>query len=466
MPKKIFLINPPVYYDKNNPVVLDVSVPPLGLLYLAAVLEKEKIRVRFIDIGAEKQSLPATLLLIKKEKPLVVGITAMTPVLQGAVTLAKNIKLKMGNKTQICLGGPHVSADPDFIKRLKYFDFAVTGEAETTFLSLVKNIINGKKISGLYRGQPVQDLDTIPFPARHLLNRRLYIKTASLIASRGCPFNCYYCSRPAVSNIVRCRSPQNILAEMDSLFFAHNGRYHFQDDSFTINRGNTVRLCQEMINRRRQYKWSCLTRIDLVDEELLSLMSRSGCHSIAFGIESGNQKVRNTVVGKRFSNQKISEIIGLCNKYKINADGFFMIGHPTETKKQIQNTTDFILKNNFNIVGVSIAAPFPGSKLWQFAVRDKIIDFSLIDKFALGKIGTGYAGVYPFYKPKGITYAWLYSQRRQIMRQFYLRPKKIIKRIISNLSSPRQLKIDIIEGFNVLIKGSSARSPYKKENKD
>lgn len=464
--KKIFLINPPVYYEQDVPMVLDVSVAPLGLMYLAAILEKEKIKIKFIDIGAEKQTLSKTLKLIKKEKPLIVGITAMTPVLQGAITLAKNIKKQQGNKTKICLGGPHISADPEFIKRIKYFDFAVTGEAEITFLRLVKDILKRKKINGIYQGQPIENLDTIPFPARHLLNHDLYIKTASLIASRGCPFNCYYCSRPAVSNKVRCRSPQNIIKEMDKIYSIYNGNYHFQDDSFTINRENTVSLCRELINRPKKYRWSCLTRIDLVDEELLSLMSKAGCHSIAFGIESGNQKVRNTIVGKTFSNQKIIETIKLCNKYKINADGFFMIGHPTETKKQIESTTDFILKNNFNIIGVSIATPFPGSKLWQYAVKDKIIDIPLIDKFALGEIGAGYAGVYPSYKPKDITYAWLYHQRRLIMRQFYLRPKKIIKRIITNLGSPQQIKKDFIEGINVLFKGSSARSPYKKENKD
>ena len=464
--KKIFLINPPVYYEQDTPMVLDVSVAPLGLMYLAAILEKEKIKVKFIDIGAEKQSLSQTLKLIKKEKPLIVGITAMTPVLQGAVTLAQNIKNQQGNKTKICLGGPHVSADPEFIKGIKYFDFAVTGEAEITFLRLVKDILKRKKIGGVYQGQPVENLDTIPFPSRHLLNHNLYIKTASLIASRGCPFNCYYCSRPAVSNKVRCRSPKNIIKEMNKIYSIYNGNYHFQDDSFTIDRTNTINLCNELIKQPKKYRWSCLTRIDLVDEELLSLMSKAGCHSIAFGIESGDQKVRNLVVGKTFSDKKIIEIINLCNKYKINADGFFMIGHPTETKKQIENTTNFILNNNFNIIGVSIATPFPGSKLWQYAVKDKIISIPLLDKFALGEIGSGYAGIYPFYKPKGIKYSWLFNQRRLIMRKFYLRPQKIIKRIIADISSPQLIKKDFIEGINVLFKGSSDRSPYKKEHKD
>lgn len=463
---KIFLINPPIYYKNEEPQVLDVSVPPLGLLYLASVLEKEKYQVRFIDIGAEKQNLATTLKLIKKEKPVVIGITAMTPVLQGAVTLAKNIKQEFGDKVKICLGGPHVSADSEFIKRNNFFDFAITGEAETKFLALTNDIIKKKKVRGIYQGQPVDDLDTLPFPARHLSKQSLYNETASIIASRGCPFNCYYCSRPAVSEMIRVRSPKNILAEMDELYPDCHGKYHFQDDSFTIKRENTVKLCQEMIKRSRKYSWSCLTRIDLVDEELLSLMSRAGCHSIAFGVESGDEKVRNLVVGKKFSNQKIIATVKLCNKYKINADGFFMIAHPTETKKQIKNTTNFILKNNFNIVGVSIAAPFPGSKLWQYAVKDKIMNFSIIDQFANGQLGAGYAGVYPFYKPRGLTYAWLFNQRRLVMRHFYLRPHKIVKRIISNLSSPGQIRKDFIEGFNILLKGSSGRSPYKKESKD
>ena len=461
---KVILINPPVYYAGSIPRILDVSYPPLGILYLAAVLRKEKISVKIIDVGVENQSVEETIGIIKQKKPVVVGITAMTPVLQGALILAKNIKEKYKGEVKIAIGGPHVSADGYFIKRNKYFDFAVQGESETTFLELIKNLLKGKTIKGVYVGKPVKNLDEIPWPARDLINIHQYLKRASLIATRGCPFHCYYCSRPAVSDLVRCRSPKDIINEMEMLYEDCDGDYLFQDDSLTIRRNHTIEFCQELLKRSKKFYWAGYTRVDLVDEELLKLMARAGCYSLTFGIESGNEKLRNDVIGKHFSNDKVKKAILLCKKYGIDADGFFMFGHPGETKEQVRETIGFILENPFNIIGVSIATPFPGSRLWDYAVAGKIIDFKFIDDFALGKKGVGYAGVYPVYVPKTLNILWLYEQRKKIMRQFCLRPNYVWRRLKRDLISWKNLKRDFVEGTNVLICGSSARAPYQKRS--
>jgi len=463
---KVLLINPPVFFDKEStPVSLDSSFPPLGLLYLAAVLEKEKISVSFIDVGATKETLKQILKKIDKEKPILIGISAMTPTIQGAVTIAKTIKEKYKNKIKVCLGGPHVSADSDFIKRMPYFDFGIKGEGEITFLKAVKDVLNHKKVSGVIEGVPEHNLNKIPWPSRHLINHNLYLTKASLIATRGCPFNCYYCSRPAVSNIVRCRDPKDIVAEMEALHANCKGEYLFQDDSLTINRDHTVELCKEMLASQKKFHWAGYTRVDLVDEQLLALMAKAGCFSLTFGIESGDEKLRNEIVKKHFTNKQIIKIVNLCNKFHIDADGFFIFGHPTETKKQLQKTIDFILNNNFNIVGVSIATPFPGSKLWDYAVEDKVIDFKFIDQYATGQKGEGYAGIYPVYHSSKIEIEWIYEKRRYIMRHFYLRPTYILKRLIKDFTSISNLKRDYTEAINLLLKGSSARSPYKKEKK-
>lgn len=464
---KVILLNPPVYYDSNgNPEVLDVSFPPLGILYLASVLESNGISVKVVDIGAERQSLPKTLSFIKKQKACLVGITAMTPVLQGAVRLAEEIKEKFSSKVQVALGGPHVSADPDIINRFKCFDFGVTGEAEETFLSLVRLVLKGKKVKGIHTGVPVKNLDSIPWPARHLVDMGKYLKKASLISTRGCPFHCYYCSRPAVSDLIRTRSPKDIVDEMESLYDMCGGEYLFQDDSLTINKKHTHEFCREILTRDKKFRWAGYTRVDLVDDELLRLMGKAGCYSLTFGIESGNEKLRTKMIGKTFSNSAVSKIISLCNKYGIQADGFFMFGHPTETSSQVRDTINFILKNNFNIIGVSIATPFPGSKLWGYAVADKVIDIKYIDDFAKGKKGVGYAGVYPVYVPKEQNLAELYEKRREVMRRFYLRPKYILHRLKLDFSSPQKLKQNVVEAINVLIKGSSSRAPYKKQIKN
>lgn len=460
---KVILIYPPVYYHGQSPVVLDVSYPPLGILYLAAVLEKEGISVRVIDVGAENQTLPVTLRLIGKEKPIVVGISAMTPVLQGAVTLAEKIKETFAGKVRVALGGPHISADPDFIRRFPEFDFGVGGEGEKTFTNLVKKLMKDKPVKGIFAGEAVQNIDDIPWPARHLVNLKRYLKRASLMAGRGCPFNCYYCSRPAVSKLIRYRDPKDVVAEMEWLYRFCEGDYLFQDDTFTIKREHTLAFCEEILKGKKKFHWAAYTRIDLVDEPLLKMMSRAGCHSLTFGIESGNEKIRNQVVKKKFSNSRIKEVIKQCLRWGIDTDGFFMLGHPGETEKEVEDTLNFILENDFNIVGVSIATPFPGSELWQYAVADKIMNFDLLDRFARGELGQGYAGVYPVYHPQNLSLPWLYQKRREVMRRFYLRPTYIVKRLLKDFSSFRQLKTDLIEGINILWRGSSARAPYQKE---
>lgn len=461
----VILINPPLYYEGGAPIILDVSYPPLGILYLAAVLEKNDIRVKVIDVGAEKQSLTQTISLITKESPAVVGISSMTPTLQGAVTLAKVIK-KRFKKITVSLGGSHVSADPEFIKRIRLFDFAVTGESETVFLTKVKEIFNNKKVKGVFPGRPVKDLNLIPWPARHLINLNLYNKRASLIATRGCPYACYYCSRPGISNLVRCRQPKDVVDEMELLNKTCGGDFLFQDDAMTINKKFVLDLCQQLIERKKNFRWACYTRVDLVDGEIIKKMAEAGCYSIDFGIESGNERVRNEIINKKFSNSQIKKTLALCNQNKINADGFFMFGHPTETKEEVKETMRFILENNFNLIGVSIATPFPGSKLWEYAVRDKIINDKFVDDFALGRKGKGYAGVWPVYLPKDQDLNWLYEQRRRIMRKFYLRPKRIFKAIKEDLQSWDRIKRDFTEGFNVLMRGSSARAPYRKSSGD
>jgi len=239
--------------------------------------------------------------------------------------------------------------------------------------------------------------------------------------------------------------------------------YLFQDDSLTINRQHTVDLCNELLKRKRKYRWAGYTRVDLVDKELLKIMAKAGCYSLTFGIETGDEKLRNEVVKKHFSNDQIKQTINWCNKFKINADGFFMFGHPTETEEQVQKTIDFVTQNKFNIIGVSIATPFPGSALWQHAIDDKIIDLDFIDEFTLGKKGNGYTGNYPVYIPKSLDRNWLYQQRKIIMRKFYLRPKYIIHRLLNDFSSLSKIKKDIVEASNLIIKGSSARSPYQKK---
>ncbi|MDD4383195.1 MAG: radical SAM protein [Candidatus Shapirobacteria bacterium] len=462
--KKILFFNPPLYFHQGIPKSLDVSVPPLGLLYLASYINhyaKKEFNAKIIDIGKENFSLKDIVSIIKKETPFVIGISSMTPQLQGAVELAKNIK-KHFPKSIIFLGGPHISADPDFIKRhSKLFDYAITGESEITFLDSIIKLSKNQKIQKIQASQIPLDLNKLPIPDKKLIKRHLYNQAESMLFSRGCPFNCYYCSRPSISRTIRYRSTANLIKEIKYCYPFCNGKINFQDDTFTLNKDKVVELCKTLIKEKIKIFWECNTRIDLVDEKLLKLMNRAGCQQINFGIESGNERVRKEIIHKGlFTNKDISKVFNWCQKYKIKIACYFMMGHPTETKKEIQDTKDMILKSPIDILGLSIPIPFPGSPLYDIAKKDRIVSKDIIDKFVLKKLGEGYSGIYPVYTPKDSNKEFVYSQLKEINRKFYLKPKIVFRKIKEDFTSPQRIKSDFKDLFSLIFRGMSSRKPY------
>lgn len=462
--KKILFLNPPLYFESGNPKSLDVSVPPLGLLYLASYINhyaKSKFNAEIIDIGKENIKLKEIISIIKTKNPFIVGISSMTPQLQGATELAKTIK-KHFPKSIVFLGGPHISADPDFINRhSKIFDYAITGESEITFLDAITKLSEGQKIPTIQTSQIPLNLNKLPIPDKKLIKRHLYNESESMLFSRGCPFNCYYCSRPSISRTIRYRSTANLIKEIKYCYPFCHGKINFQDDTFTLNRNKVSNLCKALIKQKIKIFWECNTRIDLVDEKLLKLMYQAGCQQINFGIESGNERVRKEIIHKGlFTNNDIYKVFGWCKKCKIKIACYFMIGHPTETRKEIQDTKNMISKCPIDILGLSIPIPFPGSPLYDIAKKDKVISKQIIDKFALKKLGEGYSGIYPVYTPKDSSKEFIYSQLKEINRKFYLRPKMAFRKIKEDFSSPQKIKSDFKDLFSLIFKGISSRKPY------
>lgn len=461
---KVLLLNPPLFFENGEPKSLDVSVPPLGLMYLASYVNKfsRLFEATIIDMSVEKITLAQLEKEIGKASFFAVGIYTMTPQLQGALELAEFIKRHLSRKIKIFLGGPHVSADPKFVLRFKaFFDYAICGEAEKTFLESLNKLLRGKKIPKIQTGEPVGDLDELPIPDRHLIKREKYSKQESLMFSRGCPYNCYYCSRPAIAKSVRYRSTWNLLEEIRLVYPYCEGRIDFQDDSFTLNRNRVIEFCQAVIKKKLSLCWTCNTRIDLVDEELLNLMNQAGCDLIHFGIESGNEKVRKEIVNKgNFSNEQIKKVFSLCHKYKIKIGGYFIIGHPGETKQDLEDTKSLILNSNIDLLGLSIPTPFPGSKLFEIAKRRGIINEEIMDKFAQKKLGLGYSGVYPVLISENLSKTYIYSVMKSINRKFYLNFHTFFGKLKEDLFSPDKFIRDVGDMFSLIKKGVSNRKPY------
>lgn len=468
--RKIAIINPPLYFSESVPHSMDVSVPPLGVLYLASYLNgySPDFEAVVIDAAEAQLSLQQIMGRIKELEPFAVGITSMTAQLQGAVELAAYLQKQPGFKSKIFLGGPHISGDPDFINRHRdIFDYAITGEGEKTFLDSLTRLLKGEEIPILQRGDIVTELDTIPFPHKKLINRDRYSKYESMIFSRGCPYDCYYCSRPAVSKKVRYRSPKNMIREIEEAYEYCGGKINFQDDTLTINRKKIIELCDAIIGRPLKLEWECNTRIDLVDEELLARLRQAGCSLIHFGIESGNEELRKRQIHKgSFSNRQIKEVFGWCHKNGIKIACYFMVGHPGETKETLEETKRMILGSKIDLVGVSIPTPFPGSELYDISERNGIISKDIIDAFAEKRLGEGYVGNYPIYVPDGIEREYLFKVMKDINRKFYVNFNTFWKTLRRDIFSLKSLKKDASDLISLVLNGVSSRKPYKNKKSE
>ncbi len=369
--QKIALVNPGV--QKRF-----AEYEPLHIGYLAAYLLANNIDVSIIDECAG-DNLKECLQTIK---PDIVGVTATTPLIPRAYTILSYAK-KEGMRTVI--GGPHASSLPDEAK--KYADFVVVGEGERALLKMV----NGEADSGILTADYINDLDTIPLPARHLIKQEYYAdkrrhmpvadhyflakrgKLASLITSRGCPYECIYCHNSRRKTPVRYTGSERIIEEIvylkekyliDSLFF--------MDDDFFINTSRLKVLCEMLIDNKIHMEWSANSRVNTVDKETLLLAKEAGLRQVNFGIESGSQNVLD-FLDKKTSVEKAEYAVRIAREAGLLVYATVMLGNPYETKQDMQATQNFILGNHIDSLGICITTPYPGTELWEWCEHNNCI---------------------------------------------------------------------------------------------
>lgn len=467
---EVILVHPPTSFNTVIAGGYD-NIPPLGILYLAAVLEREGVEVKIIDDLDAALSLKDIMEIINEEKPKIVGISSTTHQIKSSVEIAKSIKDLFGKSIKVAIGGCHVSADPDLINRYPYFDFCVIGEADITFPVLVKDILNGKSIEGVFKGEVPRDLDEIPFPAWHLIDIEKYKKAGRsrypLFATRGCPFNCVFCSREGLSRIVRTRSANNIIEEMLRAHRYFDGQYEFCDDSFTLNKKKVEEFCDELIKRNLNLKWVAGgVRFDGLNEILLDKMVRAGCSEFCCGIESGNEEVRNKIIKKNITDKQIYDSLRLCNKYKdrLRVQLSFILGVPNETKEQMLETARFPMKllkmgiKCIYIVAMCPTVPFPGAAIFEQAIKEGNIDKDIVDQYINGELGDGFRDNWPIYIPKGVTKDEMSAIRKKCYMSFYFSPYYIWRRIKNDFKSWEKLKKDIGEAISIITAGRSRAS--------
>src|SRR5665647_3145985 len=397
MKPHVTLVNPtaPINAAMHMPFAL------LGLGYLAAVLEKNEYQVDVIDCQLLKLSLEDFRSEISKRQPNIVGVTSSTLTYQSALKLVKIVKEACPDCITIA-GGPHVTFwDDKALEECPELDIVVRREGEITMLEMVQKIEADKSYDdvlgttvrkeGKIVKNPdrpyIEDLDGLPFPARHLwpMERlREYEDILYLATSRGCVYWCEFCTTVRMhGRKYRMRSPKNVVDELEFLYKTYGvKKFTFCDDAFTVDQPRTEALCNEILQRGLKIEWNCGTRVDMLTQNLLAKMKTAGCVSVWFGVESGTQQVLDAMK-KGISPELTMKAVSYVRKAGLMPVTNVILGFPGETKESAWKTIKFVEKVAPDAVGFyNVATPFPGTPMYDL-VKEKgwlrVTDFDMYD---------------------------------------------------------------------------------------
>ncbi len=467
---KVLLVNPPGDNELmgNNPPIIEEERgynPPLGLLYLAAHLERySDHQVAVIDAQVEELDYPALKAAMSAHQPDVVGITAMTFTLIDVMETARVVK-EIDEGIPVVLGGPHVHLYPQETIALPQVDYLVLGEGEIPFQQLIDNLGRLDKLEEI-RGLVFQrngavintglrdlrdNLDEIPFPARHLTP---YHKYSSLMAkrnpittmftSRGCPYKCIFCDRPHLGKRFRARSAANVVDEMEECLSLGIREFLIYDDTFTIQRQRVVDICQEILQRGLDVGWDVRARVSTVDEELARLMRMAGCERIHYGVEAGTDRVLK-ILRKGITVEQARHAFRITKAAGIDTLAYFIIGSPTETRQDILQTMKLARELNPDYVHITIMTPFPGTALYFQGLERGVISHDCWRQFAAHPR----PDFQPPYWEENFSREELLALVEAAYRDFYLRPNYILKRL-GRIRSWGQFKRHARAGLKVL----------------
>jgi len=467
----VLLINPPytekVYGTKQAPSVQ----PPIGLGYLAAILEKKGIEVKILDANAEFLKPEEAVEKILSSSAKYIGFTSVTTTIPLIYRLSSLIKEKDCTKI-IIVGGPHVSFTAEqTLKDCPAIDIVVRGEGELTLCELINFLKEKKDISringisfrknGALINTPerelIEDIDKIPFPARHLLPIHLYSpsplsnvgfkgkKYARIITTRGCPNQCIFCSSAHFWKIVRLRSAENVMEEIELLIKKYGVRHiDFLDDTLTLSPERLTKICKTIIDKNLNIKWSCYSRVNTITPELVNLMKKAGCKVIQFGVESGNQEILNSIK-KGITLEAVRRAAKIVRKANIKLMCDFMIGLPGDTKETVNQTIDFAIEIKPNIAAFCITTPFPGTALYN-----EYRNLGLLkDGYIWGKMNLHEKT--EFFTPT-LSSSDLQQLYFRAYRRFYYRPAYVLQTIRWLIKNPYEIKNFYFLGKTLIIR--------------
>lgn len=431
---KVLLIFPPVTRpeDFSAKKVRVSPFPPLGLASIAALIEKdgsfevkiadaliegnmdglpyagERIRYGLSDLELEQ--------IIRDFQPDVVGVSCIFSAMEwDSVNICEIVKM-VDRRIITVLGGPHAGANGnEILTKSSACDFAIIGEGELSFKNLLSVLKNGRcdysSVDGLaYRtndriminakSQYITDLDSLPMPARHLLNMGKYLEMAvahstfknkpftPVLSSRGCPAKCTFC---AIANhwgkVQRKRGAKHVLDEIEFLVQQYGIReIHFEDDNLTADKERAMEIFNGMIARRFNISWTVPSgmAVHTLDKELLSKMKESGCYSISLAIENGDQEILTQIMRKPVNLKKIPPLIKTIRELDMEVKGFFILGYPGETKHTMESTVNLARELELDWALFFIFSPLPGTEIYETCISKgymKADDFDPLRSF-------------------------------------------------------------------------------------
>ncbi len=445
---KIALVYPPSSHSIRTTLPEFVKenegcLPPLGIMYLASFIKKHEsdCEVLLVDAVAEGLDHEGIQRKLASFAPRVVGVSCWTFSLIDSLKVAEGVKQR-DPSALTCLGGPHVTIYPRETVSFPAVDFAIAGDGEHAFAALIHQLkTDGRydtvpnlyyKESGAVRSGPAaemeKDLDALPLPDRSLVPLEHYTslpdrgaKITTMVTSRGCPFQCTFCFQQGTR--WRHRSVASMVEEIADCVSLGIRNILFFDETFTVNRRRVLDLCAELRKRSYPVKWSCRSRVDTIDEEMMEAMLRAGCTRISFGVESADDTVLRRL-NKRISLEQVHRIFSAARKKGITTLADFMIGCPGEGRKETSETIELAVRLDPDYVQFTLLTLFPATPLYREALETGVMTRDVWREYAERPSVDFRPPVWNVYSPE---------ETRELLalayRKFYLRPRYVLRKL-------------------------------------
>lgn len=441
---KVFLIYPPSPIINREdrcqqPIINSVvasPLPPTDLLYLAAIAEESGYHAKVKDYSFGGDFLDD---LIEYAPDFLVANVAM-PTYKSDMEILLRAKELLPSAKIIVKGAPFLTYNTNVTYENPFISYVIVGEAEYTFKDILNGVPDNEILGICYtdenmqaaKNEPrpfIEELDNLPFPARHIINNSLYTcsnngKVQAVIkVSRGCPYNCFFCLATPISGMkVRKRSAENIIAEIKECVEKYDiTNFIFWSDIFNIDKDWTINLCKQIIDTGLKITWSSNIKVNTIDEDTAFWMYKAGCRLCSIGVESGSQIILDNI-GKRITLDEIRNTVKILKKHKIKIHNCFVIGLPWETEETIEETIRFAIELDSSFVSFYVANPLPGTKFFAYSMINKLITEEL-----------DYTNSYcePIVRAHKLSKERILELRKQAIKRYYLRPEFILKTFLN-----------------------------------